>query len=364
MAQANAIHYTRDVAADFDPLQSMTMGQTQSTQLQIDDPSFLHPGPSHRPTTSSTLRKSFQDQSPPPDFPTRTHSAVSSGRFSTPLLGFTPSPPGLRATITPPGNLDPDEFTLDDSNPLWGSPQPQLSPLRNPSADLISNENNISFRRPSSASRDRSPVEFQFQRSRRPRLEGYIDLTLDGSSPNMPAAAPKRAPSRTQDSRESSSAPVHLAKRQKTQPSASLNTGSLEVKNENEKIDEVDLRDIDDDTGLSKVLEQQRIETIRAQQNDGNKPLKLSSIQCIVCLEPMTNITATSCGHLFCHTCLMESLIAGEQQTEPGKSPLSRCPVCRKRTRRTVPGSAAREIIPLELKLMKKSDLGKGRQQP
>jgi len=302
MAEANNTHYARDLAADYNPLHSMSMGQTQSDQAQIDGPSFLRAGPANRPATSSTVRKSFQPDSPTPDFPTHTHSAVSSSRFSTPLLGFTPSPPGLRATITPPGNLEPDVFALDDSNSFWDTPRLQLSPPRNSSTDIVSNDNNLLLHRPSPASRD-SPVEFQFEHIRRQRLEGYIDLTADHSSPAMPAAAPKRALSRTQESHESSSAPNHLSKRQKTQPSASLITGSFKVKDKNEKIDEVDLRDVEDDTGLSKVLEQQRAETVKAQQKDGNKPFKLSSLQCVICMEPMTNITATHCGE-FVELCI------------------------------------------------------------
>lgn len=55
-------------------------------------------------------------------------------------------------------------------------------------------------------------------------------------------------------------------------------------------------------------------------------------------------------GHLFCHGCLMEALIAGEQQeAEPGKFN-SRCPVCRKKVSRPKPGAQRSEIIPLELK--------------
>lgn len=60
----------------------------------------------------------------------------------------------------------------------------------------------------------------------------------------------------------------------------------------------------------------------------------------------------------------MEALIAGEQQTEPGKAPLSRCPVCRKKVRRVVPSSTAREAIPLELKLVTKRRLLKDKATP
>ena len=67
-------------------------------------------------------------------------------------------------------------------------------------------------------------------------------------------------------------------------------------------------------------------------------------------------------GHLFCHKCLMEALIAGENQgSEPGKGP-SKCPVCRKRIKR--PGTNKRDngqVVALEIKVKKPSDKGKSK---
>ena len=51
-------------------------------------------------------------------------------------------------------------------------------------------------------------------------------------------------------------------------------------------------------------------------------------------------------GHLFCHTCLMEALIAGENRSGPGEPKRSQCPVCRKSINR----NKATDIIPLLLK--------------
>lgn len=63
-------------------------------------------------------------------------------------------------------------------------------------------------------------------------------------------------------------------------------------------IAEVDLIDVDNDQGLSKLLEDQRQATIRAQQEQASRPNKLSGIQCIICMDTMANVTATSCGIL------------------------------------------------------------------
>ena len=68
-------------------------------------------------------------------------------------------------------------------------------------------------------------------------------------------------------------------------------------------------------------------------------------------------------GHLFCHTCIMEALIAGENQgPDPGKGP-SRCPVCRKKVVRGKDGKDNNQVIPLELKLRVKSAVAKGKQK-
>lgn len=51
-------------------------------------------------------------------------------------------------------------------------------------------------------------------------------------------------------------------------------------------------------------------------------------------------------GHLFCHTCLMEALIAGENRSGPGEPKRSQCPVCRKVINR----NKITDVIPLLLK--------------
>lgn len=73
----------------------------------------------------------------------------------------------------------------------------------------------------------------------------------------------------------------------------------------------MDLTKVDDDAGLHKLQEEQRIrhdqhlqrqqeqkqaESIRALHEQSRKPLRISDLQCVVCMENMTNITATHCG--------------------------------------------------------------------
>jgi len=50
-------------------------------------------------------------------------------------------------------------------------------------------------------------------------------------------------------------------------------------------------------------------------------------------------------GHLFCHECLIQALIAGENRTGHNEPKRSQCPVCRKTINRT----KASDVIPLLL---------------
>lgn len=116
----------------------------------------------------------------------------------------------------------------------------------------------------------------------------FIDLTTDSSPPTMPVTTRKRKPSE-QTSAESSSILPNTAKRKRT--------GNLHLKNENTAIEEVDLREVDDDQGLSKIVHEQQAATIRAQQQqESEAPLTLSTVQCVVCMDSMTDMTVTHCG--------------------------------------------------------------------
>lgn len=185
-------------------------------------------------------------------------------------------------------------------------------------------------------------------------LSDFVDLTADSSPPNMPPSNSQRRQLPSRMARNTSSAPSNPPKRRKIEASQSSNRA--------DKIDEIDLRDVDDDAGLSKVLEQQRMATIKAQQEQANKPVKLSTLQCIICMENMKDLTATHCGHLFCHACLMEALIAGENQgSEPGKG-IPKCPVCRKKVIRPVDHRKdIHNVIPLAMKLKTKTRINKGK---
>ncbi|KAI4258558.1 MAG: hypothetical protein LQ352_001193 [Teloschistes flavicans] len=175
--------------------------------------------------------------------------------------------------------------------------------------------------------------------------------------------------------RRLSSTPIPLARPR--------STTVREVGNNRPKeIPHLDLTTIDDDDAyLSTMLrDQQQASAVRAQQlqlqqrdlGHGDaaqrakeqEATKLSNVTCIICMESMTDMTVTHCGHLFCHTCIMEALIAGENQSNPGDpgKGTSKCPVCRKKVVR--PGGKGRDrrdVIPLEIKCVTRSQLVKGK---
>ncbi|KAH7132176.1 hypothetical protein B0J11DRAFT_600526 [Dendryphion nanum] len=171
------------------------------------------------------------------------------------------------------------------------------------------------------------------QQPRPPRLpNGYVDLTSE--SPVV-SSAPRR-------SKPSSPTPGPSAKRTKrADGSSSQKQGS---KSPPADIEEIDISD--DRVAMRDTLEKQRAEAVKAQQKPEERPTTFNSFTCVICMEIPENITATSCGHLFCHTCLMEALIAGENRAAPGEPKRSQCPVCRKHINRTKQA----DIIPLSLK--------------
>jgi len=96
---------------------------------------------------------------------------------------------------------------------------------------------------------------------------------------------------------------------------------------------------------IQQVLQKQRAEAVAAQKPEEEEATTFNKLTCVICMDTPTDITATSCGHLFCHSCLMEALIAGENRTQPGEQRKSQCPVCRKILNR----NKASDIIPLLL---------------
>ena len=175
-----------------------------------------------------------------------------------------------------------------DSLPVFDPPSLDFSPTPPP----IREERQRFGERPDAFIRGFIPAPLSDVRpERRQHNGGYIDLTADPSSPIMPTATWRRRASELDQSDSNAGTPS--AKRRRREAPETIN---IKEKEEKAKVEEIDLSNIDDGNDYSKVLEQQRINAIKAQQGDRDRLLTLSTIQCVVCMENMTDLTTTYCG--------------------------------------------------------------------
>jgi len=190
-----------------------------------------------------------------------------------------------------------------------------------------------------------------------PDLDSEDDYTPSSMSPNTrPTRSRKRSVAQisiSTSSPEDSAGPSNAKRRRSTQsqaqPRSQSQSGSSRVAPiEIEDIDAVDDDDEENDEGkaLRDTLQKQREEQIRAQKAESDKPVMLNTLTCNICLDTPTDLTATSCGHLFCHGCLNMALKAGEARRRPGEAKRSQCPCCRKNLDR----NKASDVIPLLIK--------------
>jgi hypothetical protein len=122
-------------------------------------------------------------------------------------------------------------------------------------------------------------------------------------------------------------------------------------------IDEVDLTEVHDEKGLSNTLARQREDAILAQNpGDASGRTLFTAYKCPVCLETPTDATATVCGHLFCHQCIVESLRHSVLQRNDGVQAGRKkglCPKCRKPLElKDGPQDKGRTLVLLALKMV------------
>ncbi|RKF71192.1 hypothetical protein GcC1_105013 [Golovinomyces cichoracearum] len=120
--------------------------------------------------------------------------------------------------------------------------------------------------------------------------------------------------------------------------------------------DIVDLSSIETTAQWEEKKKKDAADAIKAQnQKEANKSIKLSSFQCIICMDSPTDLTITHCGHMFCSECLHQALHAGDKKC---------CPVCR--TLVNVPKAGVRPgkngIFSLEMKLLTSNKKGNQKQ--
>ena len=221
--------------------------------------------PSHPPHSALGPKRSHLDL---PNFPLQANpvgdASNSSGRpFANPILHSHINPPRLR-------RLPPQD------------PAPANLPLP---SDLESFSKSESESDGSSIDTNWSDDSEQFN--------DFVDLTADSTPPMMPSA--KRPPLNSRDNATSAALAGDSIfedghRNKKLKISASQSSSRVQ------KVEEIDLRDVDDERALSKLLETQRMATIKAQQEQASRPVKLSTLQCIICMENMKDMTATHCG--------------------------------------------------------------------
>ncbi|KAK2672195.1 Zinc finger, RING-type [Fusarium oxysporum f. sp. vasinfectum] len=93
-------------------------------------------------------------------------------------------------------------------------------------------------------------------------------------------------------------------------------------------------------------------EEVRKPEKDDR--VKLAAFQCVICMDDCSNLTVTHCGHLYCASCLHQSL---HVDVTKGK-----CPMCRQKLDmkpRESYNSKTKGYWPLELKLMTATRKGK-----
>ncbi|KAF5638516.1 e3 ubiquitin ligase complex slx8-rfp subunit slx8 [Fusarium tjaetaba] len=91
-----------------------------------------------------------------------------------------------------------------------------------------------------------------------------------------------------------------------------------------------------------------------ARKPEKDDRVKLAAFQCVICMDDCSNLTVTHCGHLYCASCLHQSL---NVDVTKGK-----CPMCRQRLDlkpRESYNSKTKGYWPLELKLMTATRKGK-----
>ncbi|TFB02231.1 hypothetical protein CCMA1212_005986 [Trichoderma ghanense] len=116
----------------------------------------------------------------------------------------------------------------------------------------------------------------------------------------------------------------------------------------NSKVEEYTTIDLTEATDVPEELKKPEVD----------KRVKLSAFQCVICMDDVTGLTLTHCGHLFCAQCLHSSL-----SMEPTRG---KCPMCRTKIDmkpRATYSTKTKGYWPLELKLMTRTRQGKRKAQ-
>jgi len=94
-------------------------------------------------------------------------------------------------------------------------------------------------------------------------------------------------------------------------------------------------------------------------QEKAKNYVKLSTFDCVICMDSVKDLTVTHCGHLFCSACLHSALNMDHSRRI--------CPICRQKIDRQPAGGKfgqkAKGYYSLELKLMTRTTIGVKQEQ-
>ncbi|KFY41354.1 hypothetical protein V495_04974 [Pseudogymnoascus sp. VKM F-4514 (FW-929)] len=272
------------------------------------------------------------------------------------------TPPPNRQSLFVSSPEDEEPQRTSTSRAPWDDLMRRLSP-RHASLSLpMPGSNNTTGRQQPRGDRQRSSWQDPFLTTRRPQQEhlpspsaffpgggdvledfdfdSYLDPgSLAASTPNS-----RRTPIRTRESSIvdlTETSPVTMpttsnkrrlssTESESRTPKRKKNTGiSLDGAKDgdkegkpDDKVEELDLIDAEDDTSYAEVMRKRQEDLIKQQrQAELDKPVRLATTQCVICLDQPDDLAITHCGHMFCSMCLHGALNAGTGKRS--------CPVCR-----------------------------------
>ncbi|KAL2881094.1 hypothetical protein SGCOL_003384 [Colletotrichum sp. CLE4] len=233
------------------------------------------------------------------------------------------APPVGRAPTAPTGNLT--FFETEEEESLFVSSDDEQAPATMP----------VQTRRRAStilsSDHDPEPEEIAAPTSRK--------RAAPSSAPSLGSAAPKRRRTSQPQATRTQTTPNTLVI--DDDPFAEKNEESKKGKEKDEDI--IDL-----------AAPNEAPEEVKVPKEDNR--VKISAFQCVICMDDVTALTVTHCGHLFCSECLHSALNVDATK--------NKCPICRQKVEtkdRSEYTSKTKGFWPLELKLMTASRKGKQR---
>ncbi|EFQ24912.1 hypothetical protein CGRA01v4_06831 [Colletotrichum graminicola] len=371
-ASRNATHTQQHQQHQHQHIDSLVAATApDSTQTQQALPSFLHFAATldYQPFDATALQQNGAPQTPnrqpitdeylsalvdgnfssPSSYPR--HIQDSADSFQHPNLAQSPrNPPHRHPSGTPLRPDRPARYSRQNTNAALRA----AAAARNPTSHPASRDNELEdslFVSSDDESRATMPVQTRRRASTIPSSDHDPDPEEIVVSATRKRAAPSSAPTRgtAAPKRRRTSQPQTVRDRTTTPGALTLDDDifgedAVDVKKGKGKVEEViDLADTNEVP-----------EDLKAPKDDNR--VKISAFQCVICMDDVTALTVTHCGHLFCSECLHSALNVDATK--------NKCPICRQKVEtkdRNTYTSKTKGFWPLELKLMTASRKGKQR---